>query len=101
MANYNAEELKTWRERLGYPPRQVVLKTLENTSQLICTVEAEQRELMRDHCVTRLYPLRPHRINDVCYSDTFFSSITSTRGYKMFQLFGLRDCNVDYVYLMK
>ena len=69
---YGPEEVSVWRKRLGYPPSAVVKKTLENTTQLIKSVEAETRELMRDHRLTRLYPLRPHRINDVCYTDTFF-----------------------------
>ena len=90
-----------WKGRLGFPPDEVVRNTLLSTTQLIKTVEAEQRELMRDHRLTRLYPLRPHRVNDVCYSDTFFSSISSIRGYTMFQLFSLRDCKVDYAYLMR
>ena len=79
----------------------MVKHTLANTSQLIQTVEAETRELMQDHQMTRLLPLRPHRINDVCFSDTFFSSMTSVRNYSMFQLFALKDCKVDYLYLMK
>ena len=76
-------------------------QTLANTSQLVTTVEAESRELMRDHRVTRLYPLRPHRINDTCYSDTFFSSLSSIRGFTMFQLFALKHSKVDYIYLMR
>ena len=27
--------------------------------------------------------------------------MVSTRGYSMFQLFALRDCKVDYIYLMR
>ena len=75
--------------------------TLRMTSQLVKTVEAESRMLMRDHKLTRLYPLRPHRINDVVFSDTFFSSVTSIRGYSMFQLFSLRDAKTDFVFLMR
>ena len=74
---------------------------MANTSQLVTTVEAERRELMRDHRVTRLYPLRPHRINDTCYSVTFSCSITSIRGYSSFQLLSLAACKIDYVYLMR
>ena len=81
---YVPEEVSVWRKILGFPPEQVVKKTLENTSQLIKTVEAENRELMRDHRVTRCYPLRPHRINNICYTDTFFSTMTSVQGYTMF-----------------
>ena len=98
---YGPEEVSVWRKRLGYPPSAVVKKTLENTTQLIKSVEAETRELMRDHRLTRLYPLRPHRINDICYTDTFFSTMTSVRGYTMFQLFCLKGSKVDHLYLMK
>ena len=45
--------------------------------------------------------LRPHRINDVCFSDTFFSSVKSVRGYKMFQMFAFRDCKHEVLYLMR
>ena len=95
------EEVKFWTARLGYPPEQVVRHTLGMTSQLVKTVEAESRMLMRDHKVTRLYPLRPHRINDVCFSDTFFASVSSIRGYSMFQLFCLRDAKTDFAFLMR
>ena len=87
--------------KLGFHPKPVVVKTLENTTQLVKTVEAEQRELMRDHRLTRLTPLRPHRVNDTCFTDTFFSTISSVRGFIMFQLFCLQDAGVDYLYLMK
>ena len=101
VTGYKDENIQLWRSRLGFNPPKVILKTLQNTSQLISVVEAERRELMRDHRLTRLYPLRPHRINDVCFTDTFFSNLTSVRGYSKFQLYALRDCKVDYVYLMK
>ena len=101
LSGYSKTELSEWRGKLGFPPAGIVKRTLQNTSQLVRTVEAEQRELMRDHRVTRLAPLRPHCINDVCYSDTFFSSLASVRGYIMFQLFALLECKVNKVYLMR
>ena len=101
VSKYSSDEIDLWRKRLGYAPKNVIKKTLENTSQLVKTVECEQRTLMRDHRVTRLAPLRPHRVNDVCYSDTFFSSIASIHGYTMFQLFCLEESKVEHLYLMK
>lgn len=76
-------QLQEWRARLGYPPLEVVKKTLDATTQMVPTVEAETRDYMRDHFKTRLPMLRPHRVNDTLYSDTFFSSVRSIRGYSM------------------
>ena len=46
--------LQRWRECLGYCPVEIVSKTLTATTQLVPTVEAETREIMRDHLLTRL-----------------------------------------------
>ncbi len=98
----NKDELiNEWHARLGYPPREVVKHTLESTTQMVKTVEAETRTYMRDHLKARLLPLRPHRINDVCFSDTFFSSQPSVRGFTMFQLFAFKHSKYDVIYLMK
>ena len=64
-------------------------------------MEAETREYMHDHLKSWLSLLRPHRINDVCFSDTFFSSVKSVRGYTMFQMFSLLYCQYDRPYLMR
>ena len=53
------------------------MKTLENTSQSIISVECEHCNLMRDHEITRLYRLCSHCINDICYSDTFFAKFSA------------------------
>ena len=98
QANVSIEE---WRRRLGYPTMDVAKKTIAATTNLVTTVEAESRDYMRDHLKARLLPLRPHRINDVCYSDTFFASITSCRGYTMWQFFSFQNCELDVPYLMK
>ena len=57
VTTYTNDDIARWRKNLGYPPTAIVKKTLQNTSQLIRTVEAEQRELMRDHRVAQLLPL--------------------------------------------
>ena len=56
---------------------------------------------MRDHYKTRVWALQPRRINDICYSDTFFSSICSIRGYKCFQLFAFKHSKFDRIHLMR
>ena len=68
---------------------------------MIQTLQAETREYMRDHYKTRVWALRPRRINDICYSDTFFSAIASVRGYRCFQLFAFKRSNYDVLCLMK
>ena len=93
--------VEEWRDNLGCPPRHIVSKTLENTTQYIKTIEAETREIMRDHYQVRASPLRPHRINDVCFTDTFFASIKSVRGYTCFQLFAFQHSMFDDTHLMK
>ena len=90
-----------WRRRLCYPTMQVTRKTLENTTQMVNTVEAETREYMRDHLRTRLPMLRPIRINDTSYHDVFFSSVRSIRGYKCFLVNALLNSAIDDVRLMK
>ena len=74
---------------------------LDNTTTLVKTLQAEIREYMRDHYITRSWVLRPRRINDVIYSDTFFSSICSIRGYKCFQLFAFKHSKFDRIHLMR
>ena len=76
-----APDLVTWKRCLGFTPDHVVSKTLSVTTQLVPTVEAESREIMRDHFQTRLPELRVRRVNDTCCVDMFFSSIPSVRGF--------------------
>ena len=95
------KQLQEWRSRLGYPTHQVTRKTLDATTQMVQTVEAETREYMRDHFKPRLQMLRPHRVNDTLYTDTFFSSERSIRGFKLFQLFAYKHSGLDIAKLMK
>jgi hypothetical protein len=78
----------------------VVDKTLKATTQLVASVESETREVMRDHFQTRLPELKVRRVNDVCYVDTFFSSIPSVRGYNCWNLFAFQRTGMDAVYLL-
>ena len=94
-------KLTEWRARLGYPTFDCTKSTLNNTTQMVQTLQAESREYLRDYYKTRVWSLKPHRINDVCYSDTFFSSFTSIRGFKCFQLFAFKDSKFTKAKLMK
>ena len=86
---------------MGFAPDHVVLRTLDATTQLVPTVEAETREMMRDHFQTRLPQLKVRRLNDLCYVDTFFSSIPSVRGYTCWNFFSFQRTGWDVVYLMR
>jgi hypothetical protein len=70
--NYASVDLIKWKRHLGFVPNHVVQKTLQATTQIIPTVEAETREIMRDHLQTRLPQLKVCQVNDRCYVDTFF-----------------------------
>ncbi|KAI2510964.1 Reverse transcriptase (RNA-dependent DNA polymerase) [Fragilaria crotonensis] len=90
-----------WKRTLGFAPNHVVHKTLCATTQLVPSVESETREIMRDHFQTRLPQLKVRRSNDICYVDTFFSSITSVRGYTCWNLFAFKRTGLDVVCLMQ
>jgi hypothetical protein len=70
------------------------------TTQLIPTVEAETREIMRDHLRTRLPQLKVRRVNDKCYVDTCFSSVPSICGFTCWNLFAFKTTGMDAVYLL-
>ena len=55
---------------------------------------------MRDHYRTRLWVLRPCRIDDVLFSDTFLSYVCSIRGYRCFQMFACKYSNFERIHLM-
>ena len=93
--------LVQWKHRLGFVPDHVVRKTLDATTQLVPTVEAETREIMRDHFHTRLPELKVRRLNDVCFVDTFFSSVSSVRGYDSWNLYAFQRTGMDVIYLLR
>ena len=90
-----------WRARMGYPTLKVMENTLTNSTNMITTLQSETRDYMRDHYKTRFWALRPKRIDDVCYSDTFFSSIVSIRGLKCFQMFAFKSSSYECIKLMR
>lgn len=79
----NTDEID-WKRTLAFPPDDILKHTLAATTQLIPTVEARSREIMKDHLRTRLACLRYRRRRDIDYLDTFKSSIVLVRGYNYF-----------------
>lgn len=98
---HTINDILKWKAQLGFIPDHVVEKTLKCTTQMIPTVEAETREVMRDHFQSRFPQLKLRRINDTVYVDTFFSSVTSVRGYKCFNLYVFKKSGLDRIYLMR
>lgn len=86
-ASWTPAKLKEWRRRLGNIPEAVVVKTLENSTQLVESVEAETRSTPRRHFLCRLPQLRPRRLNEGFFTDPFFPDETSVRGYNVAQMF--------------
>ena len=65
-------------------------KTLQATTQVIPMIEAETREIMRDHCLqTRLPQLKVRHVNDQCYVDMFFSSVPFVHSFRCWNLSAL------------
>jgi len=93
--------VEEWRARLGFPTFEVTKDTLANTTQMVQTLQAETREYLRDHYKTRVWALRPRRINDVCFSDTFFAAVQSIRGFNCFQLFAFKKSKLNVIKLLK
>ena len=78
----------------------VTKKTVLCTTQYLLNAEAETREYMRDYFKSRIAQLRPDRTNDVCLSDTSFSSVKSVRGYSCFQTFAFRYVKYDVPHII-
>ena len=81
--------------------RAITSATLNNTTQLVQTLQAQTREYMRDFYKTRVWAPKPNRINDVLCSDTLFSSIIFIRRYKCFQLFAFKKTKLTTVKPMR
>ena len=60
---------------LFFTSTEVMKKTLDATTQMVNTLEVETRHIMRDHLKTRIPCMKLRRVNDICYRDTFFSSV--------------------------
>ena len=93
--------LAPWKHCLGFVPDSIVHKTLQVTTQMVPTVKAETREHMCDHIVTCLPELKHRRVPDTVCCDTFFSSITSVRGFNCWIQYSFVKSGLDKVYLMR
>ncbi|GFH50653.1 hypothetical protein CTEN210_07129 [Chaetoceros tenuissimus] len=82
--------VEDWRANLGFPSVEVTKQTLRITTQLLKTMEMEMREYMQDFKQSQTTVLKPYRIKDVLYTDTFFSTIKSVHGHTCFQMFVLK-----------
>ena len=77
-----------WTKCLGNPPANVLDKTLAATTQMATApLSTERRSVPRKHYKRRAAALHPKRVKGTCYSDTFFSTIQSIRGFTCVQLF--------------
>ena len=97
---FPAEEID-WKRTMAFPPDDVLKHTLAATTQLVPTVEAESREIMRDHLKSRLTCLRYRRRRDVDFLDTFKANIKSVRGFLHFNLFSSQRSGYDHPILMQ
>lgn len=90
-----------WKATLAFIPQHVIDKTMLATTQMVPSVQAETREIMRDHFQSRLPELKVMRKNDILYIDTFFSSVPSIRGYKCWNLFCYAKTGLDIVIVQR
>jgi hypothetical protein len=73
----SSEKFMRWRKRMGKIPVDVMRKTLENTTQLVDTVEAETRLMPRRHLMSRLPMFRVKHIRDGFFADLIFAASKS------------------------
>jgi len=98
---YSENEIKDWGDRLGHISRDLTLRTLANTTQLVANVEAETRLMPQKHIMSRLLSLRPRRTREGFCTDPFFASTKSYRGFTCAQVFVGRESDLVHVDLMK
>jgi hypothetical protein len=98
---YSDKEIEDWSERLGRLNKETVKHTLAATTQLINSVEAENRIVPRRHLKCRLPSLRPRRINEGFSLDTFFSDAKSSRGFTCAQIFVGVESGYTVIYPLK
>ena len=72
------------RSHFLYRSKQVIKKTLDNTTQLAkATIDSP----LRRHLKSRFLMLRHNRLNEVISTDTYFSDVRSIEGYTCAQVF--------------
>ena len=87
--------IEEWRANLGFLSLEKTKETIANTTQYITSMEGETREYMRDYHKTRVFALRPRRLDDTLYVDCFFSSIRSIRGFTCFQMHAMKQSKLS------
>ena len=87
--------IEEWQANLGFPTIEKTRQTLKNTTHYITSLEGETREYMRDYHKTRVFALRPRRLDDTLYVDCFFSSVRSIRNYTCFQMHALKHSKLS------
>ena len=81
-----------WQKRLALAPIDIVHHTFDATTQHYMNLDCESRSVPRDHYVSRTPGLRFPRQNEDVATDTFFPSVTSSRGNTCSQFFtGLKS----------
>ena len=98
LDNSNNKTKTQWINYLAYPPHNVMEMTLKATTQMATApLEMERRGIPRKAYQPRAVQLHPKRIPGRCYSDTFFSTVTSIRKFLCVQLFVYSLS--DYIYI--
>ena len=90
-----------WCDCLDFPTYELIKSVLAHTTQLMWTLQPETRDCMRDSYTTIVWALRPHLINNDMYSNTFFPSVASIRGFKCFHLFVFKYSSFDRLTCMR
>ena len=93
-------DVPLWRKRSGYSSFERNEATLLSITQMIQSLESENREYTRDRYKTRVEHLDLEIFDDAIYSDILFSSIPSIRGYRCFQVSSLKKYRLDKVTLI-
>ena len=93
--NKNSTTIEEWCQYLGFPTLSKTQETVANTTHFITSMEGETREYMRDYHKTRVFALRPRRLDEDLYVDCFFSSIRSICGYTCFQMHALKKSKMS------
>ena len=93
--------LQRWGDHLYIENQNVLLKTLEATTQLAAIEPPDSTQTLRQHEKRRLYAFKFRRINDILCIDNFESKIRSVRGFKYVIIMVLRKSRFAKAYPTK
>ena len=97
LDNSNNKTKTQWINYLAYPPHNVMEMTLKATTQMATApLEMERRGIPRKAYQPRAVQLHPKRIPGRCYSDTFFSTVTSIRKFYVYNCLCI-PCQIIYI----